>query len=101
MVSRRDILRVASLGAAAIVMPSPMPPQRAQAQDLRKTYVLVHGAGHGGWCWRHVRNALSDQGHRVFTPTLTGLGERVHLRNPSVSLGMHITLSRTLMTLDL
>ena len=91
MVSRRDILRVASLGAAAVVIPSSMPSQRAKAQDLRKTYVLVHGAGHGGWCWRHVRNALSDQGHRVFTPTLTGLGERVHLRNPSVSLGMHIT----------
>lgn len=91
MVSRRDILRVASRGAAAAIIQSSTSSQGAEAQNLRKTYVLVHGAGHGGWCWRHVRNALSDQGHRVFTPTLTGLGERVHLRNSSVSLGMHIT----------
>lgn len=39
-----------------------------------KTYVLVHGAWHGGWCWSRVADALRSQGHRVLTPTLTGLG---------------------------
>ena len=40
------------------------------------TFVLVHGAWHGGWCWRRVADILERQGHKVFTPTLTGLGER-------------------------
>ena len=42
-------------------------------------YVLVHGAWHGSWCWKRVRQRLTAKGHQVFTPTLTGLGERVHL----------------------
>lgn len=41
--------------------------------------VLVHGAWHGGWCWRRVAQRLRASGHEVFTPTLTGLGERSHL----------------------
>ncbi len=41
--------------------------------------VLVHGAWHGGWCWRDVAARLRAHGHTVFTPTLTGLGERAHL----------------------
>jgi len=44
-----------------------------------RTYVLVHGAFHGGWCWRPVAQRLRDLGHVVYTPTLTGLGERSHL----------------------
>ena len=43
---------------------------------MPKTFVLVHGAWHGGWCWRRVADLLEQQGHKVFTPTLTGLGER-------------------------
>ena len=54
------------------------------------TYVLVHGAWHGSWCWKRVRNALQALGHEVFTPTLTGLGERYHLSSPSINLDMHI-----------
>ena len=42
------------------------------------TFVLVHGAWHGGWCWQRVRPLLRQHGHEVFTPTLTGLGERSH-----------------------
>ncbi len=42
-------------------------------------FVLVHGAWHGGWCWRHVAVRLRAAGHEVFTPTMTGLGERAHL----------------------
>jgi pimeloyl-ACP methyl ester carboxylesterase len=54
------------------------------------TYVLVHGAWHGGWCWNRVAPLLRDKGHDVYTPTLTGLGERVHLATPDVDLSTHI-----------
>jgi len=54
------------------------------------TYVLVHGAWHGSWCWKHVRQRLQAEGHQVFTPTLTGVGERSHLLTPSVNLDTHI-----------
>jgi len=56
-----------------------------------RTFVLVHGAGHGGWLRRRVGDLLSPRGHRVFAPTLTGLGERSHLLSASVTLGTHIT----------
>jgi pimeloyl-ACP methyl ester carboxylesterase len=54
-------------------------------------FVLVHGAWHGGWCWRRVADKLTQMGHRVFTPTLTGLGERSHLLSPEVNLSTHVT----------
>jgi len=44
-----------------------------------KTYILVHGAFHGAWCWKPVAAGLRALGHVVYTPTLTGLGERSHL----------------------
>jgi pimeloyl-ACP methyl ester carboxylesterase len=54
------------------------------------TFVLVHGAGTGGWLWRRVRSLLTRAGHEVFTPTLTGVGERAHLARRDVSLGTHV-----------
>ena len=56
-----------------------------------KTFVLVHGAWHGGWCWRRVADRLEARGHKVFAPTLTGLGERVHLMSRDIKLATHIT----------
>jgi hypothetical protein len=53
-------------------------------------YVLVHGAGHGSWCWKRVRKTLQAQGHEVFTPTLTGVAERSHLLSPRINLETHI-----------
>ncbi|GAB7521638.1 alpha/beta fold hydrolase [Paraburkholderia sp. 2C] len=55
------------------------------------TFVLIHGASHGGWCWRFVADALRAQGHRVFTPTLTGHGEHHHLLSAVTSLDVPIT----------
>ncbi len=55
------------------------------------TFVLVHGGGHGGWCFNRVAPLLRAAGHEVYTPTLTGLGERVHLLRPDVDLDMHNT----------
>jgi pimeloyl-ACP methyl ester carboxylesterase len=54
------------------------------------TYVLVHGGGHGGWCYQRVARRLRSAGHEVYTPTLTGLGERSHLLSPSIDLDLHI-----------
>lgn len=48
--------------------------------------MLVHGAWHGGWCWRRVADRLGAAGHRVLAPTCTGVGERAHLLSPSVGL---------------
>ncbi len=50
------------------------------------TFVLVHGAFHGGWCWRHVADRLRATGAAVFTPTMTGLGERAHLLSRAVGI---------------
>jgi pimeloyl-ACP methyl ester carboxylesterase len=54
------------------------------------TYVLVHGAWSGAHTWRKVRPLLHAAGHEVFTPSLTGLGERIHLVSPQVTLNTHI-----------
>jgi pimeloyl-ACP methyl ester carboxylesterase len=54
------------------------------------TYVLVHGAWHGGWCWQRVRPLLRAAGHRVHSPSLTGLGERKHLARREINLDLHI-----------
>ena len=55
------------------------------------TYVLVHGAWHGGWCWRRVADLLENKGHKVFSPTLTGLGERSHLLRAGIDVSTHVT----------
>jgi pimeloyl-ACP methyl ester carboxylesterase len=52
--------------------------------------VLVHGAWHGGWCWRRVVGPLRAAGHEVFAPTLTGLGDRAHLFRPDIGLDDHV-----------
>jgi len=54
------------------------------------TFLLVHGAWHGGWCWRRVSDLLEKQGHKVFAPTMTGLGERSHLLDARINLATHI-----------
>lgn len=56
-----------------------------------KTYVLVHGGGHGGWCYQPVARIMRAQGAEVYTPTMTGLGEREHLLTAGVDLDMQIT----------
>jgi len=54
------------------------------------TYVLVHGAWRGSWIWKRVRRELQGRGHEVFTPTLTGVGERSHLLSREMNLETHI-----------
>jgi Alpha/beta hydrolase family len=57
---------VAALGAPVV-----------RADAPRRPIVLVHGAWHGGWCWQRVLPTLVQAGHAVYTPTLSGLGERI------------------------
>ena len=54
------------------------------------TFVLVHGAWSGAHGFRHVRKILQSYGHDVFTQSLTGIGERVHLAHPLINLTTHI-----------
>ncbi|NYJ04173.1 alpha/beta fold hydrolase [Petropleomorpha daqingensis] len=54
-------------------------------------FVLVHGAWGGAHGWRHVRRLLTAAGHDATAPSLTGIGERVHLVSPQVGLATHVT----------
>lgn len=54
------------------------------------TYVLIHGAWHGGWCWKRVARRLRAQGHEVYAPSLTGSGERKHLLSASISMDTYV-----------
>jgi pimeloyl-ACP methyl ester carboxylesterase len=54
------------------------------------TFVLVHGAWAGGWSYAKTARLMRAAGHEVFTPTLTGLGERSHLADPGITLSTHI-----------
>src|SRR5277367_5938777 len=54
-------------------------PAGAASLSKGRAFVLVPGAWHGGWCYARVAEILRARGHRVFTPTLTGVGERSHL----------------------
>lgn len=56
----------------------------------RATFVLVHGAFHGGWCWARVRGRLEANGHRVFAPSQTGLGDRSHLLGPDIDINTFV-----------
>lgn len=53
-------------------------------------FVLVHGMWHGGWCWKKVAPLLRAAGQAVYTPTLTGVGERAHLHYPEIDMHTHI-----------
>jgi pimeloyl-ACP methyl ester carboxylesterase len=57
---------------------------------MMTTFVLVHGGGHGGWCYWKVARLLRDAGHDVYTPTLTGLAERQHVLSVDTNLSTHI-----------
>ncbi|GGB85887.1 esterase [Novosphingobium endophyticum] len=54
------------------------------------TFVLIHGGGHGGWCWSPVARLLRARGHDVFAPTLSGLADRKHVLTPDTALSTHI-----------
>lgn len=82
---RRSFIAGSAIAAATSTVPTVA---RAAAS---RTYVLVHGAFLGGWCWSKVASILRGRGHTVLTPTLTGLGERSHLISKSIDLDLFAT----------
>jgi pimeloyl-ACP methyl ester carboxylesterase len=87
---RRMIGRAAAGASLMVTAASQQMISTARAQAAAKTFVLVHGAWHGGWCWRRVADQLQRKGHKVYAPTLTGLGERSHLMSALITLDTHI-----------
>jgi len=87
--SRRAALGAATVGVIGASGRGLAAPSATVAAPA--TFVLVHGAWHGGWCWQRVVDRLAAKGHRVFAPTLTGVCERSHLSSPSVNLSVHIS----------
>ena len=78
-----------ALGAGAAGLAMSMTQASAQP-TARKTFVLIHGAYHGGWCWRPTAEILESQGHKVYAPSLTGNGDRSHLLSKDINLDTQI-----------
>jgi pimeloyl-ACP methyl ester carboxylesterase len=57
---------------------------------MATTFLVCHGAWSAGWAWKKMHPLMAAAGHRLVTPTYTGLGERQHLANPSIDLETHI-----------
>ena len=87
---RRRLLNGAGAVAAASFIPALSSPGVAKSNPLAKTFVLVHGAWHGGWCWKQVCQKLAMAGHMVYAPSLTGLGDRSHLLTSEIGLQTHV-----------
>jgi pimeloyl-ACP methyl ester carboxylesterase len=64
---------------------SSVPPSKRPA-----TFLVSHGAWSAGWAWKKMHPLMASAGHRLITPTYTGLGEREHLANPSIDLETHV-----------
>lgn len=90
-ITRRDIVGGVAGAALAATAGSGDMVGAARAQSSPKTFLLVHGTFCGGWYWRRVSDLLEKNGHKVFSPTLTGLGERSHLLSKDINLDTHIT----------
>lgn len=61
-----------------------------QIYAQQTTYVIVHGAWGGAWQFKKTAQKLTEEGHIVYRPTMTGLGERFHLMNDKINLDTHI-----------
>lgn len=93
-VSRRAVTRGAALtpvalAAAGGVIGGGAAP--AAAAERATTFVVAHGAWSSGWAWKKMNPLLAARGHRLYTPSYTGLGERAHLARPEIDLDTHIT----------
>ena len=82
--SRRSVLAAGTAGATALAFNGARAAHAAPATG--KTFVLAHGSWHGGWCWSRVADRLRASGHRVFTPSYTGMGDREHLLTKDITI---------------
>jgi pimeloyl-ACP methyl ester carboxylesterase len=84
--NRRSFLAAASSGIAS----SGLGASSHASQPRKTTFLVAHGAWSAGWAWKKMHPLMAAAGHRLITPTYTGLGEREHLANPSIDLDTHI-----------
>jgi pimeloyl-ACP methyl ester carboxylesterase len=87
----RRTFHAAALGLLLGGVASTARPSVITGANKPKTFVLVHGAWYGGWCWDKVAQDLRARGHAVSTPTCPGLGEQAHLLSKDISLTTFIT----------
>lgn len=85
---RRTVLTGGAMALAATPLNASLPTRSKRPR--RGTFVLVHGTWLRGWIWGDIAEWLRRQGHRVFTPTLSGVGERRHLASPAIGLDTHV-----------
>jgi pimeloyl-ACP methyl ester carboxylesterase len=86
LLKRRTFFGVA---AAALTATALNAPARGESRAGR-TFLVAHGAWSAGWAWKKMHPLMATAGHRLITPTYTGLGEREHLANPAIDLETHI-----------
>jgi pimeloyl-ACP methyl ester carboxylesterase len=86
---RRNFIASASLATTALSACAGEAARETSRPGSRGPIVLVHGAWHGGWCWQRLVPLLTAAGYTVYTPTLTGLGDRAHLARPDINLDLH------------
>ena len=99
-ISRRELIKsgamlttsaLSSAGVSAHVSAEPAQIRTQPAATAPITFVVAHGAWSSGWAWKKMHPLMQARGHRLFTPSYTGLGERAHLANPNIDLDTHIT----------
>src|ERR1700722_3986586 len=81
-----DVYITPRAGTIANNFPSPA----IMRNVMGTTFLVCHGAWGGGWAWKKMHPLMQAAGHRLVTPTCTGLGEREHLASPSIDLETHI-----------
>lgn len=87
--SRREVVKgSAFLATGALTSALPFGGEAAAAPA---TFVVAHGAWSAGWGWKKMHPLMTGRGHRLLTPSYTGLGERAHLANANIDLDTHIT----------
>jgi pimeloyl-ACP methyl ester carboxylesterase len=96
--AEHSITRRTALSAAGVSVAALGATQAMAQKNQRKTFVLVHGAYHGGWCWRLVADLLEALGHKVYAPSLTGNGDRSHLLSKDINLDTQIADIANLVT---
>jgi pimeloyl-ACP methyl ester carboxylesterase len=74
--------------------------QRIVREKRVATFVVAHGAWSAGWAWKKMHPLMAAAGHRLVTPTHTGLGERGHLAHPDITLETHITDIRSVLEFE-
>ena len=88
--TRRELLKGGAVLATGALTGAVMS-GNLQAAGAPATFVVAHGAWSAGWGWKKMHPLMTARGHRLLTPSYTGLGERAHLANANIDLDTHIT----------